>query len=500
MSLDKLLSGVSTLAIVCNQWGDTGKGKFVDFFAEWADIIARGTGGANAGHTIKIGNEEFIFHLIPSGILYDDLGKINVIGRGVAFYPNVALEEMEILDKYHKSYEGLKIAYNANLLLPQHIVMDRVKEKVKAKAAGKMIGTTGRGIGPCYVDVPDRVGMFVNDMLNKDVFARKIKSNLQDKVRMLKQLRSEWLEAEIMSVFSDEKLGLAKYYDKAEFFNADAIIETYMQYGKHLATYITDTDELLRSSVGMSKILLEGAQGLLLSMDYGSYPYVTSSDCSIRGLAKGVGLKEKDVDLTLGICKAFYITRVGEGPFPTELGGEKSADWCRNKTRADEKKDYPNASMNDADEFVQGVAVRREGREYGATTGRPRRTGWFDLPIHRYATQINGDDLILTKIDVLTGCDTIKVCTAYEYDGPDYNLGSEVIRKGDTLDTAIMDIDVMKHCKPVYVEMPGWTEDLSGIRRYSHLPKQVKNLVKMLGEDNVKIISVGPDREQNIFM
>jgi len=496
MSLEKFLKDVNTLAVVCNQWGDTGKGKFVDYFAEWADIIARGTGGANAGHTIKIKDKTYIFHLIPSGIIYDSKEKINIIGNGVAFDPRVVLEETGLLDKSGLSYNNLKIAYNSKLVLPQHLVMDRIKEAGTGK--GGKIGTTGRGIGPVYTDYYARTGLMTNDVLNKDIFAAKLKKNLKDKLTLLQKEDPEVIK----EIMRHPHLENGIFYDSKKIFNEEAIVERYMHYGKELISLIADTDEFINSRKGKDKILLEGAQGHLLSVDYGSYPYVTSSDCSVRGLAKGVGLKEKDIDMILGIVKAFYMTRVGGGPFPTEIGGQESEEWCSSNTKKDEESKYPDAKLNSLNVLEQGIAIRKIGEEYGATTGRPRRTGWLDLPLLRYAARTNGPDVILTKIDVLDDCDEINLCSYYEYDGPSYNIGWNLLTKGAHIEVAYPNSEVLKHCKPRYMSFPGWHSDISGIKKYDKLPKNLKHIIRFIESSanvNVKIISTGPERKQTIL-
>jgi adenylosuccinate synthase len=494
------LNNILTLSIVCNQWGDTGKGKIVDLFAEWADIIARGTGGANAGHTIEINGKVYVFHLVPSGILWDGEGKINIIGRGVALDPRIVIEELGILREEGKSYNKLQISLNAHLVLPQHLVMDRVKE---SDLSTGRIGTTGRGIGPLYVDHYDRIGLVVNDLLNKDIFAVKLKRNLERKVKQLRLSDPEIVE----KVMRHEHLENGIFYHPTKIFDVDAIIERYMEYGKELRGMINDTEEFMRRNVnkGSIKTLLEGAQGLLLSVDYGSYPYVTSSDCSVKGLAKGVGISEKEIDLTLGIVKAFYMTRVGEGPFPTEIGGEKSEEWCRRKdvTKEFESESFSGDSVNNSNQFLQGIGIRVAGNEYGATTGRPRRVGWLDLPLLRHAIKYNGQNIILTKLDVLDDCEVIKICSGYKYTGSPYNSGQKTIRFGDIIRTAIPKAEVLKHCQPVYEEFEGWKTDITGIRKLEDLPEKLEELCRYISvetDTNIRILSVGPDRNETIFM
>lgn len=493
---DTLLKDVKTMAIVCNQWGDTGKGKFVDYFAEWADIIVRGTGGANAGHTIKIKGKEYIFHLVPSGILHDQTGKINIIGSGVAFDPNIVAEELEILKREGLTYNNLFFSRKALLVLPEHLVLDRIKE---ADRLGK-IGTTGRGIGPVYTDHYARIGLTVNDLLNIDSFKEKLQKNLKDKINYLKQFDIQVVK----EIMQHPHLGNGRFFHEKEIFNIDEIVKAYGEYAKIFEKNIIDTDTFIKENIGKKRILLEGAQGNLLSIDIGTYPYVTSSDCSVTGLAKGSGIKETEIDLTLGIVKAPYMTRVGEGPFPTELGGAESAAWCGTKgvNQSLEKEKYPNANVNDTDEMSQGIGMRLAGHEYGATTKRPRRTGWLDLPLLKYSIDYSGPRTILTKIDVLDECEKIKICHAYEFIGNDYRIGDKTLRKGDVIEKAIIDKEIISNCKPIYTEFPGWLQKISDIKTYNELPRNLHTILDFIKEKTgiqIDIVSVGPDRDQTII-
>lgn len=493
----RMLNGVSTLAIVCTQWGDTGKGKFVDFFSEWADIIARGTGGANAGHTIRLGSKTYVFHLVPSGILRDGDGKVNIVGNGVAFDPGIFCEELAVLGREGVSFEHLKIAQNARLVLPQHILLDRLREST----ADGRIGTTGRGIGPTYVDHYARIGLTVNDLLNVDSFARKLQRNLAEKRRILKDADPEV----IRRIMHHEHLESGVLWSASAFLDADAIVDRYRQYSSALRPFIWNTDQYLWDAIGKKRVLLEGAQGNLLSVDHGTYPYVTSSDCSVQGLVRGVGIRDRDVDLALGIVKAFYMTRVGEGPFPTELGGEQSGQWCNDPSinEAVEQERYPGATVNSENPFLQGVGIRRAGFEYGATTKRPRRVGWLDLPLLRYSKRHTGGDVVLTKLDVLDQCGEIKICTSYRYDGPRYAIGERVLTSGDVLDTAVPNYEVLQHCTPQYQVFPGWKGRTTGMRSVRELPKNLLDLVWHVACPagaglRVVMLSVGPDRDQTI--
>ncbi|EKE11801.1 MAG: hypothetical protein ACD_15C00025G0001 [uncultured bacterium] len=497
-NLKDWLGGAKTVSVTCNQWGDSGKGKIVDILAEWADIIARGQGGNNAGHTIVINGKKYIFHLIPSGILHDGKGKINLIGNGVVFNPKVVLEEMNILESEGHSYRNFMLAMNAKLILPQHILLDQMKE---SQSGGFRIGTTGRGIGPAYTDHYARVGLIVNDMLNPDVFRRKLEANLRDKMRFLRDIPREIIE----TIMRQDCLDSGIFYHSVDVFNVEAITECYLEYGRFLKDFIFDTDAFMRESVGEKNIVLEGAQGLFLSVDKGTYPFVTSSDSSIQGLARGVGLMDGDIDLSLGIVKAFYMTRVGGGPFPTEMGGEESEKYCERTdvNQGNEQEIFSDADMNSEKDFLRGVGIRMAGGEYGATTGRPRRVGWLDLPMLRYAVNMFGPDIILTKLDVLNECREIKLCVEYVYQGPDFNLGPEKLIKGSKLSVAVPNSEVMRYCHPVYKAFPGWLSDLSGIDNEYDLPDKLVEIIDFIRNETGArpwIISIGPDRKETIFM
>lgn len=498
MKFPKWLEDVKTLAITCWQFGDTGKGKFVDLFALWADIIARGTGSDNAGHTIVLGENKYVMHLIPCGILHDKEGKINLIGSGVAVNPRVLLEEMALLEQHGYTYGNLKLAFNAKLTMPYHILLDRLRE---SGGKGK-IGTTGRGVGPVYTDHTARTGLVVNDVLNHKIFKKKLEKNISEKLVLIRQYDPK-LVKEIMQ---HEHLLKGDFYSNEKtVFDVEAIVNYYCECGRVLRSMICDTDKFMRENVGKKRILLEGAQGLMLSVDYGAHPYVTSSDCTLVGLAKGVGLHEWQVDLELGINKAFYMTRVGAGPFPTEIGGEDSAKWCAtgNVTKAVESDLYPFATVNSDNPFHQGVGIRIAGGEYGATTGRPRRCGWFDLPILRYAQGVAArKDIVLTKIDVLDDCQTIKICSHYIYRGEPYEYGELTLENGSVISVAIPDVEVMECCQPVYEEFPGWLQSISQAKSPLDLPDELVRIIEYIEEAKVRvrILSVGPDREQTIFL
>ncbi len=493
----KLLKGIKTLAITCRQWGDTGKGKFVDFFTDWADIVVRGTGGDNAGHTISYKGQELITHLVPSGILHDSQGKINVIGNGVVIYPPTLSRELKQLKTRGITYNHLKIAFNAHLITPAEIVLDRIKENVAGPAK---IGSTGKGIGPAYTDFVSRQGLRLNDLLNPKFFTSKLKRHLELKKRILKNYNSTLLK----SIMSSEHLISGLYYDAKEIFNFQNILDSYLDYGKEFKPLITDTDSFIRSQLGHKNILAEGAQGDLLSIKFGTYPFVTSSDPTIAGLAEGIGLQSKDIDLSLGIIKGFYMTRVGSGPFPTELGGLKSAQYCSgDMNKEKELASYGSPDINSQDEFQQSIALRQAGYEYGATTGRLRRVGYLDLPLLRYVMSFNSPDIILTKLDVLNNLKTIKIAKAYHYQGPDFYYAGRLIKSGSYLHSAIADAEVLKYCFPVYTEFPGWRKSLDKCTNFASLPSELKNILDyIVSQTGIKprLISIGPDRQETIIL
>jgi adenylosuccinate synthase len=487
------------LAIICSTFGDSGKGKFADLVAEeWADIIIRGTGGANAGHTIWVNGQKHVVHMLPSGILHDKDGKVNIIGSGTAFDPYVFSKEQNTIRRSGGTFSNFYISHRAHLLLPQHKVMDRVRE---SNATEGKIGTTGQGIGPCYTDHYARIGLTANDLFNKDVFVWKLKRNLEDKIKLLRLVDPELVKY----VMQHEDLESGEYYSARDIFNVDAIVNRYvMQHGLALNEYITDTDELVRKARGKQNILLEGAQGNLLSVDYGTYPYVTSTDCTVGNLAKGAGLREGDVDLTFAIAKA-YMTRVGGGPFPTELGGERAAQWrsAPGMNRLREIAELGDVSINSDDEFEQGVALRIEGEEYGATTGRLRGVGWFCAATQRYSNRLNGRVFLMpiTKLDVLSKFKRLKVCRALRYNGPDYRVGNLRIRKGHEFSELLPDSEVLRYCEPIYDEMPGWNCEID--KTDNKLPLETINYIRHIEQQtgaSTGILSLGKDRNETYVM
>lgn len=491
-----------TISVTCLQFGDTGKGKFVDLFANWAHIIARGTGGDNAGHMVICNGVSKTFHLIPSGIAKDGDGKINVIGSGTVLYPKTLLGEISLLHSNGMTTNNLMIALNAKLTMPYHILFDRLSELGAGKAK---IGTTGKGIGPAYSDFIARHGLIVNDLLNPKVFRQKLEKVM---VYVNKSLAGA-KRSDVKEILFHEHLESGLYYQESKsfcnkgFFNIDAIVEKYVEYGEELARYISDTDVFMRDNHGKKNILGEGAQGSLLDIDYGTYPFVTSSNCGPAGLAKGVGLKESDVDISFGIMKGFYMTRVGKGPFPTEIGSQNSEVWCNGTGSREKESLFGSLDLNIKDPFLQGVAIRRAGGEYGATTGRPRRTGWVDLPLLKQALDCGIKNIILTKLDVLRGLDTIRVCYGYQYNGPEYQYGPSRLTKGMLLEKAIMHPEVLDYCIPLYKDFPGWNEDISVMKSFAELPKSLKDILTYIFSDieaKPRIISVGPRPEETIFI
>ena len=421
---------MGNIVILGLQWGDEGKGKIVDLLSDRFDIIARYQGGHNAGHTVKIGDDKFVLHLIPSGILHE--GKQCVIGNGVVVDPQALLKEMdELREQGIAEIEGrLFVSARAHVIMPYHQVLDRAREHELAK---KKIGTTGRGIGPTYECKMARTGIIMSDLLNTHLFREKVRAYFQYVTRLLRELPAE--------------------------LSYDQVCDAYEGYAEQLRPFIKDTSLLLAQAMKAGKrILCEGAQGVMLDVDHGSYPYVTSSSASIGGACTGLGLGPKHLNQVLGVIKA-YTTRVGEGPFPTELLDQ------------------------------DGEMLRTRGSEYGATTGRPRRCGWFDAVVGRYAVRINGvDSLAVTKLDVLDGVPTIKICTGYTLNG-------------ETFSELPMAPEALQDCEPVYEEHDGWQESTEGLEDYDALPDKAKaylNRLSELVETPIQLISTGPKRSQTI--
>ena len=419
---------MTSVVVVGTQWGDEGKGKITDFLSKKADAIARFAGGDNAGHTIKIGDETYKLHLIPSGIFYQD--KLSVIGNGLVVNPKSLVTELNGLQARNIDTSNLRISNRAHVILPYHIHQDKVEE---AARGDKKIGTTAKGIGPCYQDKVSRNGIRIADLLDKEVFEQKLRENLALKNRLFE-----------------------KFYE-VEGLQFEDIFEEYYEYGQQLAKYVTDTSKVLNDILDQGgKILFEGAQGVMLDIDQGTYPFVTSSNPVAGGVAIGAGVGPNAVSRVVGVCKA-YTSRVGDGPFPSELFDEI------------------------------GSQIREVGREYGTTTGRPRRVGWFDAVVVRHSRRVSGiTDLALNSIDVLSGLDTVKICTAYKY-------------KDEIITEYPANLHIIEQCEPIYEELPGWNEDITGVRSLDELPenarKYVERVVELTGI-NLMTFSVGPAREQ----
>jgi adenylosuccinate synthase len=416
--------------IVGAQWGDEGKGKIVDHLSEKVDIVARYQGGANAGHTVVIGEQEYVLHLIPSGIFHPHVTCI--IGNGVVVDPMALMNEIRQLEDLKVSVKGrLFISQNAHLIMPYHKLLDTIREQTSEK-----IGTTGRGIGPAYIDKFMRVGIRIVDLLDRDRFVKKLRQNIEEKNRILN-----------------------KIYGETEL-DADKIAAEYEEFDKKIDPYITDTALFLQKALREQKeILAEGAQGALLDVDHGTYPFVTSSNPTSGGACTGLGIPPTAITSVLGVVKA-YSTRVGNGPFPTEL------------------KD------------AIGDTLRETGGEYGATTGRPRRCGWFDTLALRHSVMVNGiKKIAITKLDVLDGFDEIKVCVGYEY-------GGKILQSFRT------DVQTLDALTPVYETFPGWKSRTSGVTSYDRLPANARRYIEALGSltgTEVHMVSVGARRDQTLF-
>ena len=404
----KQFSGPSNIAVIGMEWGDEGKGKIIDFLAEKADVVARFNGGNNAGHTIEVGDNKLVVHIVPSGVMYKN--KLKVIGNGLVVDPKVLVHEINNLgkSKIQIAPENLVVSENAHVILPHHIEED--------KRMGGKIGTTARGIGPAYTEKAARIGLKMYEFVDETLFKKR---------------------------FGDE-----------EFY------QQYKEYADFLKPYVKDTASLMNNSLSKNKkILFEGAQGTLLDVDFGTYPFVTSSSATTGGICTGLGVPPKKVQSVLGVCKA-YKTRVGLGPFPSEITGNTA-------------------------EKLQKV-----GKEFGATTGRQRRVGWFDALVGKYAVMINGiDSIALTKLDVLTTVEKLRICIAYKY-------------KGNIIKDFTTNMKILQNCEPIYEELDGWWDDLTKIKTYDKLPNNAKKYLRRIEEllrVPISIVSVGPRRDQTII-
>ena len=423
---------MSSVVVMGTQWGDEGKGKIVDHLAQQAQVVVRYQGGNNAGHTVVVKGVESKLNLLPSGILYP--GKTCIIGNGVVVDPAHLLKEIAGMQERGIDMSGLKISNRAQVILPYHRLMDEVDEESRGDAK---IGTTKKGIGPCYVDKDARIGIRFVDLMDPEEFARQLKINVTAKNRILTEL------------FGRKPL------------NYDEILAEYLGYAEKLRPHVTDTIFTLHDAIGRGdKVLFEGAQATMLDIDYGTYPFVTSSHPVAGGVCVGAGVGPSAIGKVVGVVKA-YTTRVGEGPFVTELHDET------------------------------GNLIRERGHEYGTTTGRPRRTGWLDSVVVKYACMLSGIDcLAITRLDILDALPTLKICTGYLY-------------KGQPLHEYPASLKVLDEVEPVYEELPGWQSDITGIRRYEDLPLNARRYVERLSEcagARLGVISVGPDREQTILL
>ncbi len=420
---------MANVVIVGAQWGDEGKGKIVDLLTQYADLVVRFQGGNNAGHTIVLKGEKFVVHLIPSGILYE--GKKCIIGNGVVLDPAVLIEEIDEIKKrgYFKDDSQLMISEETHLILPYHRRIDVAREKTFK------IGTTGRGIGPAYEDKVVRCGIRVVDLMDKKVFREKLEVNLIQKNVYLTQVLKE------------------KGFEFSEIF------DEYLQYKNRLEKYVKNTSLILHEEIEKGKhVLFEGAQGALLDLDHGTYPYVTASNTVAGNACAGSGVGPTMINSVIGVAKA-YTTRVGEGPFPTELQDE------------------------------MGEKIRQRGGEYGATTGRPRRCGWFDAVVVNHSIRVNGiREMVITKLDVINGFDTIKICVGYRADGKIFYYVPS-------------NFETLKNSEPVYEELSGWKTEIKGVRNFKDLPRNAKRYIRRIQElinTKITMISVGSERDETV--
>ncbi|KAF9142585.1 hypothetical protein BGX30_002647 [Mortierella sp. GBA39] len=418
---------MSTVVVVGTQWGDEGKGKITDYLAESADVVARYQGGNNAGHTILIDGKKYKLSLIPSGVFYSD--KICVIGNGMVINPAALLEEIQYIHDNGFTTDNLRISDRAHVIMPYHMVLDGLEEDRKGP---NKIGTTRKGIGPCYMDKAARNGIRISDLMDPEEFELKLRHLMKEKNQVIEMYGGEPLDVE-------------------------EVLKQYLDYAEQIRKYVTDTSVVLNDAIDEDrKVLFEGAQGVMLDIDQGTYPYVTSSNPSAGGVCIGSGVGPSKIQQVIGVAKS-YTTRVGDGPFPTELNNEIG--------------DY----------------IREKGHEYGTVTGRARRVGWFDSVVVRHARRVSGlTGLSLNSLDVLTGLDTVKICTGYKY-------------RGKIITHYPSSLKMLGECEAVYEEMPGWHEDISGAKTLDDLPETTRNYVNRVSELTgipIAIFSVGRNRNQ----
>lgn len=423
---------MSSLVVIGAQWGDEGKGKITDFLANRADVVVRYQGGNNAGHTVEVDDKKYKLHLIPSGIIHKE--KPCVIGNGVVIDPEALITEIDYLEREGISTDNLIISSRAHVILPYHKILDKLSEE---SLGSNKIGTTKKGIGPAYMDKIQRIGIRICDLIDNEVFKKKLKININEKNKMIEKIyKGSTID------FDDVYKKYSKYADRIRSYVKDATVEVY----KHIKLE--------------NKVLFEGAQGTLLDIDLGTYPFVTSSHPISGGVCVGAGVGPTAIDKVVGVVKA-YTTRVGEGPFPTELFDET------------------------------GALIREKGFEFGTTTGRPRRCGWFDAVILSFAVRTNGlTSIAITKLDTLAGLEKVKICTGYEVDG-------EILRDFPA------SLDVLAKCKPIYEELEGWGEEIKEARSYEELPNNAKKYlerISQLCDIDINIISIGPKRSETIIL
>lgn len=423
---------MASVIIVGTQWGDEGKGKIVDYLANKAQYVVRSQGGSNAGHTVVVDNIKYKLRLLPSGILHKD--KVCIIGNGVVIEPKVFLSEIDALIEQKVNMSNLKISNRAHVLMPYHKILDELQEEDLGE---NKLGTTKNGIGPCYMDKASRLGIRIVDLMNKEVFAKKLKFNVELKNKLLKKLYNH------------------------EGINYEELLKEYLEYAERLRPYVADTTTILNKAIKEKKnILFEGAQATMLDLDHGTYPFVTSSYPAAGGACTGSGVGPRKIDNVIGVVKA-YSTRVGEGPFPSEL-------------------------FDDVGQFI-----RDKGGEYGTVTGRARRCGWLDACVIKYASYINGlDSVAITRLDILDELDKLKICVAYKYNG-------------EILEDYPADLDILSKAEPVYEEFDGWKTSTANIREYDKLPENAKKYLKRLSEvieTEISIVSVGAGRDETIII
>ncbi len=506
VNIFKLIKKYQVIAVLGYQAGDEGKGKYIELLTPYCDIVARSGGGHNAGHTVELDTGEvFDFHLIPSGIIHDD--KTFLMGPGMVIDPRSLVREINKLEEKNIRWNKLYISGDAVVITPDLVFLDRTKEKLLGK---EKIGTTGLGIGDAYATLVNRNAIRINDLRNKDVFKEKLENRINDTIKMYinPNRENEKIWREIIEIMM--KKDLKDFYDKRNFFNIDNMVDDYYDKSEKFKDNIRNVSQILNKAYKDKKrILFEGSQGVWLSVLHGTTRYTTSCSVGTGWLAEGAGFPAQLVDKVYGVIRCPIMNRVGNGPFPSEFGGKRSEEYCMEEggfahTKDKELKEYPDyiKLINSKDPFLRGIANRLKSGNFGTTTKRPRRVGRIDTVALKWAIELYGPDLLVTHLDDCNDTEEIEICTGYKYMGNRVENNGRIWEKGDIVDHFVIDSGFLYNCKPNIETMPGWKQDLAGIKNYNDFPPEARNLLKRVEEltnANINAVSFGSKRSDMVL-